>query len=176
MLFVWNFLMGWLKYCCSLGQARHVPKVMSTLFCFQQVVLKAFFHWDLCRLHGLVHQLFVCFAKNKGVTVTKQRMSHWVIKAISAAYEAHGMAFPLVYMLIPPEWLLPRLSLRVWRIYVLLQNGPLWTPQVHEGIMIYRSHSNGYAAQVNLWKGTVVLGCCFLHNKNSDKVACSMFL
>lgn len=41
-------------------------------------------------------QLFVCFGdKNKEAVVTKQRMSHWVIEAISAAYEAHGLCSPL---------------------------------------------------------------------------------
>ena len=41
-------------------------------------------------------QLFVCFGhKSKGHAVTKQRMSHWLVEAISLAYEARGLASPL---------------------------------------------------------------------------------
>ncbi|XP_016363161.1 ovochymase-2-like [Sinocyclocheilus anshuiensis] len=41
-------------------------------------------------------QLFVCFSgKNKGTAITKQRMSHWIVEAISMAYEAHGLTSPL---------------------------------------------------------------------------------
>lgn len=41
-------------------------------------------------------QLFVCFgAKNKGTAITKQRMSHWIVEAISMAYEVHGLTSPL---------------------------------------------------------------------------------
>ncbi len=37
-------------------------------------------------------QLFVCFGgKSKGSGVTKQRMSHWIVEAISLAYEASGL-------------------------------------------------------------------------------------
>lgn len=32
---------------------------------------------------------------DKGAAVTKQRMSHWVIEAISAAYEVCGLTSPL---------------------------------------------------------------------------------
>ncbi len=40
-------------------------------------------------------QLFVCFGgKSKGSAVTKQRMSHWIVEAISLAYEAHGLTSP----------------------------------------------------------------------------------
>ncbi len=41
-------------------------------------------------------QLFVCFgSKNKGCAVTNQCMSHWLVEAISLAYEARGIASPL---------------------------------------------------------------------------------
>ncbi len=37
-------------------------------------------------------QTFVCFGgKSKGFAVTKQRMSHWIVEAISLAYEACGL-------------------------------------------------------------------------------------
>ncbi len=41
-------------------------------------------------------QLFVCFGgKSKGSAVTKQQMSHWLVEAISLAYEARGLTSPL---------------------------------------------------------------------------------
>ncbi len=41
-------------------------------------------------------QLFVCFGgKSRGSAVTKQRMSHWIVEAISLAYEARGLTSPL---------------------------------------------------------------------------------
>ncbi len=40
-------------------------------------------------------QLFVCFGgRNKGSAVTKQRMSHWIVEAISLAYETRGLTSP----------------------------------------------------------------------------------
>ncbi len=96
----------------------NVPKVASNPFCFQQVVLEAFSHADmgsgnmgLCLVRALIayvdrtaqwrgsDQLFVCFgAKSKG---PKERMSHWIVEAISLAYEARGLTSPQVYMLTP---------------------------------------------------------------------------
>ncbi len=93
----------------------YVPKVASTPFRFQQVVLEAFSHPDagsdslsLCPVRALriyvdhtaqwhgSDQLFVCFGgKGRGSAVTKQRMSHWIMEAISLAYEAHGLTSPL---------------------------------------------------------------------------------
>ncbi len=41
-------------------------------------------------------QFFVCFGnKNKGCDVTKKLMSHWMIEAISLAYEVRGLASSL---------------------------------------------------------------------------------
>ncbi len=41
-------------------------------------------------------QLFVCFGgKSKGSAVTKQGILHWIVEAISLAYEAHGLTSPL---------------------------------------------------------------------------------
>ncbi len=93
----------------------YVPKVTSNLFSFQQVVLEALSpteagseNLSLCPMRALKiyvdrtaqwhesDQLFVCFgSKNKGCAVTKQRMSHWLIEAISLAYEACELSSPL---------------------------------------------------------------------------------
>ncbi len=41
-------------------------------------------------------QLFVCFGgKNKVTAITKQRMSHWIVEAISMAYEVCGLTSPI---------------------------------------------------------------------------------
>ncbi len=84
-------------------------------FCFQQVEFEALSHTDagsgsmgLCPVRALriyvdctgqwhgSDKLFVCFGgKSKGSTVTKQRMSHWIVEAISLAYEACGLTSPL---------------------------------------------------------------------------------
>jgi len=41
-------------------------------------------------------QLFVCFGgTSKGSAVTKLRMSHSIVEAISLAYESHGLTSPL---------------------------------------------------------------------------------
>ncbi len=41
-------------------------------------------------------QLFVCIgAKNKGTAITKQRMFHWIVEAISMEYEMRGLTLPL---------------------------------------------------------------------------------
>jgi hypothetical protein len=41
-------------------------------------------------------QLFVCFGPpNKGSPASKQRMSKWVVEAISLAYESAGQASPI---------------------------------------------------------------------------------
>ncbi len=41
-------------------------------------------------------QLFVCFGgKSRDSAVSKQRMSHWIVEAISLAYEACGFTSPL---------------------------------------------------------------------------------
>ncbi len=92
----------------------YVPTVALNPFRFQQVVLEVFSHADagsgnmslsgegiknLCRPHSSVAwiwQLFVCFgSKSKGSAVTKQRMSHWIVEAISLAYKACSLTSPL---------------------------------------------------------------------------------
>ncbi|XP_016416708.1 uncharacterized protein LOC107746890 [Sinocyclocheilus rhinocerous] len=93
----------------------YVPKVPSTPFRFQQVVLEAFspaeegsVSLNLCPVRALriyvdrtaqwlgSDQLFVCFGgKSRGSAVTKQRMSHWIVEAISLAYEVRGLTSPL---------------------------------------------------------------------------------
>ncbi|KAL0165659.1 hypothetical protein M9458_037503, partial [Cirrhinus mrigala] len=41
-------------------------------------------------------QLFVCFGgQQKGNAVSKQRLAHWVVDAITLAYESHGESCPL---------------------------------------------------------------------------------
>ncbi len=69
-----------------------------------------------------------CFgSKNKGCAVTKQRMSHWLVEAISLAYEACGLASPLgVRAHSTKAWLCRKPSLvdLLWMIYVLWQDGP----------------------------------------------------
>ncbi|KAL3966727.1 ryanodine receptor 1 [Sarotherodon galilaeus] len=43
----------------------------------------------------LCDQLFVCFANpNRGRALSKQRLSHWIIEAISLAYGTRGLALP----------------------------------------------------------------------------------
>ena len=94
---------------------NYVPKVASNPFHFQQTVLEALppagtgsEDLSLCPVRALKtyvdrsaswresDQLFVCFGhKNRGHAVTKQRMSHWLVEAISLAYEARGLASPL---------------------------------------------------------------------------------
>ncbi len=41
-------------------------------------------------------QLFVCCGgQQKGKTISKQRMAHWIVNAIALAYQAQGMPWPL---------------------------------------------------------------------------------
>ncbi len=109
-----DFAPGLVKF---LLRPRHdyVPKVALNPFCFQQVVLETFSPADtgsgsmsLCPVRPLrpyvdrtaqwrgSDQLFVCFGgKSRGSAVTKQRMSHWIVEAISLAYEARGFTSPL---------------------------------------------------------------------------------
>ncbi|XP_073320639.1 uncharacterized protein [Pagrus major] len=43
----------------------------------------------------LCDQLFVCFANlAKGKALSKQRLSHWIVEAISIAYSSRGIPFP----------------------------------------------------------------------------------
>ncbi len=69
-----------------------------------------------------------CFgSKTKGCAVTKQRMSLWLVEAISLAYEACGLASPLgVRAHSTRAWLCRKPSLvdLLWMIYVLWQDGP----------------------------------------------------
>ena len=40
-------------------------------------------------------QLFVCFANPvRGKPLSKQRLSHWIVEAISIAYKSKGLALP----------------------------------------------------------------------------------
>ncbi len=100
----------------------YVPTVALNPFRFQQVVLEVFSHFShaflpsptrdqvtcLCPVRALrtyvdrtaqwrgSDQLFVCFgSKSKGSAVTKQRMSHWIVEAISLAYKACSLTSPL---------------------------------------------------------------------------------
>ncbi len=175
-------------------------------FRFQQVVLEAYSPSDLragfdVRPLGLYpvkalkiyvnrmaqwhrcDQRFVCFGKNKGAVVTKQRMSHWVIKAISAAYGAHGMASSqalfkgssLEDICVAAGWSTPNTFIKFYgldmrtapRSYLLEQTFSLVSCylQVCEGIMVYRSHSNRYAACEPMTGNVLVT-----YNPKSEKV------
>ncbi len=97
----------------------YIPKVLSTLFRSQVVILHSFhpppfassedekLHM-LCPVRALKlyvdhskvwrksSQLLVCFgAGRRGLATLKQRISHWVRDAISLAYEVRGLPSPL---------------------------------------------------------------------------------
>ncbi|KAL0152350.1 hypothetical protein M9458_052073 [Cirrhinus mrigala] len=92
-----------------------VPKVPTTPFRDQVVNLQALPPEEadpalalLCPVHALriyvdrtrsfrrSEQLFICFGgQQKGNAVSKQRLAHWVVDAISLAYEGQGELCPL---------------------------------------------------------------------------------
>ncbi len=89
----------------------YVPKVPTTPFRDQEVNLQALPLEEadpdlalLCSVHALqqyvdrtqsfrtLEQLFVCYGgQQKGKAVSKQRMAHWIVDAITLAYEAQGV-------------------------------------------------------------------------------------
>ncbi|KAI2661137.1 Transposon Ty3-G Gag-Pol polyprotein [Labeo rohita] len=93
----------------------YVPKVPSTPFRAQVVTLSALPSSEgdqelslLCPVRALrmyversapfrkSDQLFVCFGgRNKGQPVTKQRLSRWIVDAISLAYSSLGLECPV---------------------------------------------------------------------------------
>ncbi|KAI2654623.1 Transposon Ty3-G Gag-Pol polyprotein [Labeo rohita] len=93
----------------------YVPKVPSTPFRAQVVTLSALPSLEgdqelslLCPVRALrmyversapfrkSDQLFVCFGgRNKGQPVTKQRLSRWIVDAISLAYSSLGLECPV---------------------------------------------------------------------------------
>ncbi len=93
----------------------YVPKVPTTPFRDQVVNLQALPLEEakpalalLCAVRALRHytdrtqsfrtseQLFVCYGgQQKGKAVSKQRMAHWIVDAITLAYEAQGVPCPL---------------------------------------------------------------------------------
>ncbi len=93
----------------------YVPKVPTTPFRDQVVNLQAlpwrrqtqpwlrsvlYVHCDSTWIElgasGTSEQLFVCYGgQQKGNAVSKQRMAHWIVDAITLAYEAQGVPCPL---------------------------------------------------------------------------------
>ncbi len=93
----------------------YVPKVPTTPFRDQVVSLQALPPEEadpalalLCPVRALRHyvdrtqsfrtsdQLFVCHGgRQKGNAVSKQRMAHWIVDAITLAYQAQGVPCPL---------------------------------------------------------------------------------
>ncbi|KAL0160080.1 hypothetical protein M9458_043805, partial [Cirrhinus mrigala] len=95
--------------------SRHVPKVPTTPFRDQVVNLQALpleeadpasallcpvralrIYVDRTRHFRCTEQLFVCFGgQQKGNAVSKQRLAHWVVDAISLSYQNQGEPCPL---------------------------------------------------------------------------------
>ncbi|XDV45554.1 hypothetical protein PO909_013639 [Leuciscus waleckii] len=77
-------------------------------------------------------QLFVCFGSpNKGGPVSKQRMSKWVVEAISLAYEAAGQPSPLAVRSHSTRSMAaskPLYQECLYRTFVMRQAGPHRTP------------------------------------------------
>ncbi len=89
----------------------YVPKVPTTPFRDQVVSLQALPPEEadpalalLCPVRALIYyvdrtqsfrtsdQLFVCYGgRQKGNAVSKQRMAHWIVDAITLAYQAQGV-------------------------------------------------------------------------------------
>ncbi len=96
-------------------QPGYVPKVPTTPFRDQVGNIQALPLEEadpalalICPVHALrkyvdrtrsfrtSEQLFVCYGgQQKGEAVSKQRMAHWIVDAISLAYEAQGVPCPL---------------------------------------------------------------------------------
>ncbi len=97
----------------------YVPKVLSTPFKVQVITLSAFrpetptgteplntlllcpvravrTYSERSRQFRLSEQLFVCFGgRTKGLPVSKQRLSHWIVDAIALAYSSKGVECPI---------------------------------------------------------------------------------
>ncbi len=97
----------------------YVPKVLSTPFKEQVITLSAFCpetptgteplntlllcpiraertYIERSRQFRLSEQLFVCFGgRTKGLPVSKQRLSHWIVDAIALAYSSKGVGCPI---------------------------------------------------------------------------------
>ncbi len=96
-------------------QPGYVPKVPTTLFRDQVVNLQALPSEEadpvlalLCPVRALrifvdctrsfrsSEQLFVCHGgQQKGKAVSKQRLAHWIVEAITLAYQSQGEPCPL---------------------------------------------------------------------------------
>ncbi|KAI2649139.1 Leucine--tRNA ligase [Labeo rohita] len=96
----------------------YVPKVLSTPFKAQVITLSAFrpetsaepgtpdtllcpvravrTYIERSREFRLLDQLFVCFGgRTKGLPVSKQRLSHWIVDAVALAYSSKGVECPI---------------------------------------------------------------------------------
>ncbi|KAL0186170.1 hypothetical protein M9458_017840, partial [Cirrhinus mrigala] len=72
----------------------YVPKVPSTPFWAQVITLSALPSSEEDQEQS--EQLFVCFGgRNKGCPVTKQRLSRWIVDAITLAYSSLGLQCPI---------------------------------------------------------------------------------
>ena len=85
-----------LRVICAAGllSSTFIPQIRKNLICYALSGLWMLMSTEL--LWRKSDQLFVCFGSpNKGSPVSKQRMSKWVVEAISLAYEAAGQPSPL---------------------------------------------------------------------------------
>ncbi len=68
------------------------PSHCFTLSCMHTVTV----YMDRTQSFRTSEQLFVCYeGQQKGEAVSKQRMAHWIVDAITLAYEAQGVPCPL---------------------------------------------------------------------------------
>ncbi len=52
--------------------------------------------WTGHKDSGPLDQLFVCYGgRQKGNAVSKQRMAHWIVDAITLSYQSQGVPYPL---------------------------------------------------------------------------------
>ncbi len=99
-------------------QPGYVPKVPTTPFRDQVVNLQALpleeaypalallcpvralrQYVDRIQIFRTSEQLFVCYGgQQKGKAVSKQRMAHWIVDAITLAYESQGVPCPLRFL------------------------------------------------------------------------------
>ncbi len=67
------------------GGSRPSPSLLCPVRALRQYV-------DRTQSFRTSDQLFVCYGgQQKGKAVSKQRMAHWIVDAITLAYEAHGV-------------------------------------------------------------------------------------
>ncbi len=96
-------------------RSSYVPKVLSIPFRAQVISLLALpvadgeqgpnllcpvralrVYFELSKSFRQTEQLFVCFGgRSKGLPVTKQRLSHWIVDAIALAYASAGVQCPI---------------------------------------------------------------------------------